>query len=351
MSERDGQRRYRVEFPPSLAARVDLDTLRPAAEADIALENMVIRHREFDRLSNRLASHHMHYDPSPLREAGVLIVSGMSGAGKSSTLKRYAAEFPVTEDEKGVRRQVLYVQVPSGADKHSLQRRILHGLEVPVPHRRTQDALTLLIDYHIRAQRMELLILDESNHLADLRTNEKRFLAGDMIKELANFNSCQIVVAGMDSSMALLERNLQLARRSRMRHVVKPYDWTVERDRNDYEDFLDEFADAMRFRSPPPLSAWSEALSVASWGLPGITSLLLVRANGVAFEAQAGALELEHLVDAFDELKPKGTRGNPFVSLRSVKFPKNYVDLLVNGVERKTGLRSRMAAAQEEAAE
>lgn len=349
MSEREALRRYRVEFPPSLSARLDISTLRPAAEANVALENMVIRHREFDRLSNVLAYHHMHYDPSPLREAGVLIVSGMSGAGKSSALKRYAAEFPVTEDGHGVRRQVLCVQVPSGADKHSLQRRILHGLEVPVPPRRTQDTLTLDIDHHLRAQRVELLMLDESNHLADLRTNERRFLAADMLKELANFNSCQIAIAGMPSSMALVEKNLQLKRRSRLRHLVKPYDWTVDKDRDDYEDFLDEFADAMRFRSPPPLSKWSEALSLASWGLPGITSLILVRANGIAFETHAGALELKHLVEAFDELKPEGTRGNPFVSLKSVKFPKDYVDLLVNGVERKTGLRRRQAAAEAEA--
>lgn len=351
MSERNLRQPYRVEFPPSLAARVNLATLRPAAEANVALEDMVIRHREFDRLSNKLAYHHMHYDPSPLREAGVMLVSGMSGAGKSSALKRYAAEFPVQVDEQGVRRQVLLVQVPSGADKHSLQRRILAGLDVPVPHRRTQDALTLLIDFHLRAQRVELLILDESNHLADLKTNDRRFLAADMIKELANFNSCQIAIAGMPSSLSLLERNLQLKRRTRLKHTVSAYDWTLVGDRDDYEDFLDAFAEAMPFRRPPPLSEWSEALSVASWGLAGITSLFLVRANGIALEASEGALKLIHFAVAFDELKPPGTRGNPFVSLKSVKFPKRYVDLLVNGIERKTGLRRREAAVEAEAAE
>lgn len=346
MSDQPSRQPYRVEMPSSLAARVNLDPLRSAAEADVALENMVIRHREFDRLSDRLALHHLHYDPSPLREAGVMLVSGMSGAGKSSALKRYAAEFPVQVDEKGIRRQVLLVQVPSGADKHSLQRRILVSLDVPIPPRRTQDALTLLIDFHLRAQRVELLILDESNHLADMKTNDRKFLAADMIKELANFNSCQIVIAGMPSSMALLERNLQLKRRTRLKHDVNGYDWTLNGDRDDYEDFLDAFAEAMRFRSPPPLSDWSEALSVASWGLAGITSLILVRANGIAFEACERALRLDHLVAAFDELKPPGTRGNPFVSTKSVKFPKRYVDLLVNGVERKTGLYRRKAVAE-----
>lgn len=346
MSDRPSRQPYRVEMPPSLAARVNLDPLRCAAEANVALEDMVIRHREFDRLSDRLAFHHLHYDPSPLREAGVMLVNGMSGAGKSSALKRYAAEFPVQVDEQGVRRQVLLVQVPSGADKHSLQRRILAGLDVPVPHRRTQDELTLLIDFHLRAQRVELLILDESNHLADLKTNDRKFLAADMIKELANFNSCQIVIAGMPSSMSLLERNLQLKRRTRLKHAVSAYDWTLDRDRDDYEDFLDAFAEAMPFRNPPPLSEWSEALSVASWGLAGITSLFLVRANGIALEAFERVLKLDHLAVAFDELKPPGTRGNPFVSLKSVKFPKRYVDLLVNGIEERSGLRRRKASAE-----
>lgn len=346
MSDQPSRQPYRVEMPPSLAARVNLDPLRSAAEADVALENMVLRHREFDRLSDRLALHHLHYDPSPLREAGVMLVSGMSGAGKSSALKRYAAEFPVLVGEQGVRRQVLLLQVPSGADKHSLQRRILVSLDVPVPPRQTQDALTLLIDFHLRAQRVQLLILDESNHLADMKTNDRRFFAADMIKELANFNSCQIVIAGMPSSMALLDRNLQLKRRTRLKHAVSAYDWTLVRDRDDYEDFLDEFSEAMRFPTPPPLSDWSQALSVASWGLIGITSLFLVRANGIAFEACERTLKLDHLVAAFDELKPPGTRGNPFVSIKSVKFPKRYVELLVNGAEVRTGLRKRKSAAE-----
>ena len=221
----------------------------------------------------------------------------------------------------------------------------------PVPSRRTQDELTLLIDFHLRAQGVELLILDEVNHLADTKTNQGRFLAADMIKEFCNFNSCQIVIVGMPSAISLLDRNLQLDRWSRLKHEVVPYDWSSAGDREDYEDFLEAFADGMRFRRRPLLSDWSEALSVASSGLVGITSLFIVRANGIAMTAGDGELRLDHLAVAFDELKPRGTRGNPFVSLKSVRFPKNYTKLLMEGFLEKTNLRRRRTATADEAAE
>jgi hypothetical protein len=314
--------------------------LRAVSKSRRKLKKLVIPHVRFTEIVNRVAFQHAGYTDDPDIESGCLLLHGKTGAGKSVPLKYYARQFPETRGREGMVRKVVYLQVPSGADKHSLQRRILRRLGVPVPPKAAQDELTLLLDMHLRLQGVQLLILDETNHLADLRSSEKQYFAADMLKELANFNSCQIAVAGLDSSLSVFVNNPQLLRRRDHSFEVKPYAWDNRGDRKAFEEFLDEFADNMPFRNPPPLAGWSELLSVASWGLVGISSLFLIRATEIAVETASRDLSLLHLASAFDELKPPGTRGNPF-SGKSVRFPPKYLALLMEGVERRSGLRKR----------
>lgn len=74
--------------------------------------------------------------------------------------------------------------------------------------------------------------------------------------------------------------------------------------------------------------------------------MFLIRATEIAVKAASGDLNILHLGKAFDELKPRGTKGNPF-SCKSVRFPHDYLELLIEGVRRKSGLRKR---AKEDAA-
>ncbi|MGB3501067.1 MAG: TniB family NTP-binding protein [Mesorhizobium sp.] len=329
-----------IEMPATIAALVDLGKLRPAARSSRKLKKLQIPHARFLEVIEQVAQHHLLSDQGSEVEAGCLLLFGKTGAGKSVALRYYARQFPKTRGPRGMIRRVLYLQVPSGADKPALQRRILFRLGVPIPPRTTQDELTMLIDLHLRLQGVELLILDEFNHLADLRSSEKQYFAADMLKELTNFNSCQLVFAGLDSSISVLIGNPQLLRRRSHSHEVKPYAWDDEAEREAFKTFLDEFARNMPFRILAPLADWGEQLSIASWGLVGISAVLLIRATEIAVKAASPNIDLFHLAEAFDELKPRGTRGNPFSGTK-VRFPPNYLRKLMEGVESRSGLSKR----------
>lgn len=335
-----------MEMPASIAALVDLAPLRASAKSSRKLKKLLVPHVRFKAVLSVVTHQHLLASGDPEVEASCLLVYGKTGAGKSAALKFYARQFPEKRGPEGMIRRVVYLQVPSGADKHALQRRILTRLGVPIPPRATQDELTMLIDRHLRLQRVELLILDEMNHLADLRSSEKQYLAADMLKELTNFNSCQLVLGGLDSSLSVILNNPQLLRRRANSFEVKAYAWDDEDDREAFEDFLEEFAHAMPFREAPPLADWSEQISIASWGLVGISVVFLIRATEIAVQTASRDLNILHLGKAFDELKPRDTKGNPF-SGKSVRFPPDYLELLMEGVKRRSGLRKR---AKEDAA-
>jgi hypothetical protein len=335
----------RIEFPEAIAGLVPLDRLRAVTAASTAVRDMVIPHFRFTEVISHLTKQHLRWRPGADVEAKCLLLYGKTRVGKTVPLRWYADQFPAYRDEKGMVRRVLYVVAPSGADKHSLQRRILRklGIEVSLP----SDVATAVIDYQLRMQRVELVIIGEFNHLADLKSTEKQYLAADMLKEFANWNSCQLAFSGLDSSLNVLEANGQLLNRSPYREEVKRYDWHATGERVEFINFLAELATALPFRRKLALDdvKVAQRFACASGGLVGLAVEFVAVGAEIAVEQGTTDFKLQHLADAFDVLKPAGLPGNPFRSaVTNVMFDTSYADLVTRGLDQRIELWKRRKA-------
>ncbi|MDX8529776.1 TniB family NTP-binding protein [Mesorhizobium sp. VK25A] len=316
------------EIPAGIARYVNVPLVGEAAKRAKAVRRLRIPHLRFQEGLEALLAHHMMFDPAG-SESSVLMFAGKTGAGKSRTLRHYANQFPLIETETGVVRRVLYVHVPPGVDRYSIQRRMMAALGTPVLGRIHPDQLSLAIDLQLVEQKVELIIFDESNHMVDMRTNKTQFLVADVVKEFTNWNNGQIVIAGLMSSLMIVEVNLQLHRRVSGRFEVKQYSWHEEGDQKEFLNFIAEVADQLSwFARRPPLDDKKDLgwrIHLATAGLVGLVIVLTAKAVEIATRLEASNLERAHLADAFDVLKPVGTIGNPFSSGRpNVKFPDGF---------------------------
>ncbi|UVK49152.1 TniB family NTP-binding protein (plasmid) [Mesorhizobium sp. AR07] len=307
------------------------------------MRKMLVPHQRFKKGLQAALTEHMAFSPSPSAEGTALMFTGRSGSGKSKTLRYYAKQYPAVRDEPGMHRRVLYVHVPPGADKYALQRRIMAALGIPVDKRRTSDELSLDIAWHLKEQRVELMILDEFNHMVDNRSNRTQFLAADVLKELANWNCCQMVFGGLASSLLVLESNHQLLRRTFSRFEMKGYDWNVDAEQTEFVHFLGTLADEIDyFHRRPALDDMdlAERTCRATGGLAGLSSILTFKALEVALTMESTALLPRHFEAAFDVMKPIGTKGNPFVGkISSVSFPEDYDGKRFLEDDERSGLR------------
>ncbi|MGO4172487.1 TniB family NTP-binding protein [Bosea sp. TAF32] len=301
------------------------------------LARVVIPHHHFKQGLGSLARIHQGFDPHLDAEAGFLLLRGRERAGKSHLLKFFRRQFPTRKGEGGRIRPVLYVRAPAQGGSYALLREILKALKVQVIGSRKVFELIDDVGRHLREQRVELLILDEFQHVVDRKTDNYSYAAADVLKNFLSMNACQFVFAGLDISLEALAVNLQFDGRKADEFEMRRYDWLSESEQAHYLDYLAELADQTvslgMFSIRPPLDGddLGRRINYATYGLVGLTSRLVRRAADIALRSEAATITIEHFRKAFEVLKRVGVTVNPFVG--EFRVPNGYgaEELLTTG--------------------
>lgn len=142
-----------------------------------------------------------------------LLVLGESGTGKSTLCKLLVQKYPrIVLSERDVI-PVLYVCVPASATIAAVSSEILMVLGDPDPNSGTIQARTLRIITLCRACGVELLLMDEAQHMHDRGKHTTHYLVGDWIKRLLDELSVPSAFLGLPQFEKLLQVNEQLRRR------------------------------------------------------------------------------------------------------------------------------------------
>lgn len=337
------EREFRASPMPPHLDRLIYDEDRSRGVDDVIdLMSMIVPHHTFRKIIGRTRQVHELFNRKPGAEAKHLLILGRSGSGKSRALKHYAAGFPPRRGQGGWVRPVVYVKVPSDSNRTSLLKEMLRALGVPSSGKQDLKDMENSIRHHLVEQVVELLVVDEFQHLVDQKTKRFQSVTADFFKDLLSDNICQMVFCGLESSIAASEINVQLGRRKRGRYDVLPYNWlSVEGNRN-YRGFLSAvakwMADRKMFDDRPSLEGKeiAQRLHVATDGLIGLTMNLVIVGATIALRDQAATLGLKHLGEAFDELKREGISKNPFTEKECPKALGVSVDYVF---DEKTNLR------------
>jgi hypothetical protein len=160
-----------------------------------------------------------------------LLLVGKTRSGKFTILKRYADRYPPEFGGACDRRPVVYIDIPSKCTIKSVAETLLSRLGDRYPHKGSLPNMTDRVLWYLEAQRCEMLILDEFQHLIDRRSQRVQYDVANWVKSLLNRTQRPILLAGLPSAADVLAADDQLAMRCTGVTPLHPFDWTHPDDR------------------------------------------------------------------------------------------------------------------------
>ncbi len=239
------------------------------------------------------------------REATCMTLTGEPGVGKSEFLKLYALANPVVEERTGDgvlrRRPVVYVELPSAATVLTASdaiMRVMLGDNAP-SGRAVRDGL---MERQLKVQRVEILILDEFQHVGEKGAEKTRAQTADFIKGITKRTRIPIVMAGMPVIDTLIEDNKQLDTITPYRIMIPAYAFAANEEKEGFRSYLAKVDAALPFDQPSKLAAnaLSTKLFLASEGNLRILMRIISEAGRLAIEEHACSIFERHLHEAYE---------------------------------------------------
>lgn len=231
---------------------------------------------------------------------GVLLI-GPSGAGKSTILQAYEAEYPRIFGAQKTLIPVLVVRVPSSPTVRSLAGAILEAMGDRRSHRGTAPEKTTRLVEFIKHCGVEMLLLDEFQHLFYTPTVTAFRDVTDWLKNLLESTGLGMVGCGLPAAELVIRSNEQLSRRFSPSIPVDPFSLEDEADFNEYRGLLKAIASYLPMQSEIPLyeANLARRIHTASFGLLDYTIKLLEGAVSAANLAGLNTLSLDVLAAGF----------------------------------------------------
>ena len=251
------------------------------------VERFIIPHSAFIDAERRIEQ---CFDFSTAKgEAEGLAVIGESRTGKTSVLTSFAARHRPYRSSDGMHVPILFASVPSAPTVKSLAGVMLEALQVQDPERGTENERTRRLRTLMTECGTKMVMIDEFQHFVDQGTHKVMHHVADWLKRLIDDTRSTLVIAGLPSSMAVIDQNPQLSGRFMAPIQMTRFDWQEPRLRRQFIAILQSFHKEIAKEFDLPDLASEEMafrLYLATGGLMGYLAKLLrqVLRNAAAYE-------------------------------------------------------------------
>lgn len=258
-----------------------------------------ITHRRYQEAMFRIAE--LHVRRRNYGTGGGLLLTGPSGAGKSTMVRAYYATFPRQHLAERTYVPVLQVSVPSSPTARSLASAILEALGLSTAHRGTAPEKTSWI-YDLFAKcGVEMVILDEFQHLFYTPTLNAFRDVTDWLKNLLEETQVGMIACGLPAAEMVVNSNEQLTRRFSERVRITPFSLDEAADFLEFRGVLKELEARLPLPCEVPLHEANLArrLQVGSYGLFDYVMKILEGAVSAAITTGSGPIDLPQLAAGF----------------------------------------------------
>lgn len=282
---------------------------------------------------------------------GGLLLTGPSGAGKSTIVLAYQALFPRVHEAERTHVPVLMVTVPSSPTTRSLASAILEALGHKKAHKGTAPEKTAMIHELFAKCGVEMVLLDEFQHLFYAPTLNAFRDVTDWLKNFLETTKIGMVACGLPAAEAVVNSNEQLARRFSARIRMTPFSFETSEDFQEFRGVLKALGASLPFRAEVPLheSNLARRFHVGSCGLLDYVVKILEGAVSATASAGLESIDLQTLAAGFRNRvwRDVPERLNPFHPesvLRALDRPGEVFhlhtrqDLVGSPVARKLGM-------------
>ena len=240
---------------------------------------------------------------SPLgNEPDCLLVTGDAGSGKTTIIEHYCRAFtPVEEPERTVIPVVATI-IPSPTTPKQVAQQLLNELGDPLAGRGNIGELGFRLTQLLINCRVQLIILDEFQHLIETDSEHVLSKVANWIKTLINLTKIPVILFGMPWSDYVLETDRQLNRRYSTHRHLKPFQ--ISTDFNYYRQFLHSVEQALPLKCDPHLADYEIAfrLFAASNGNIGKLMKLLRHTAITSIQRKQHTLTGESLCSGFNAI-------------------------------------------------
>lgn len=254
-----------------------------------------------------------------LGEPQCMSLEGVTGAGKTTLVRTYADSFERVLTEEGMRIPVFYVGVPSPVTIRDLAQEALRRLGDPAYDKGTRASMTVRLAGLIRDCGVELVILDDFQHLIDSKTNHILAQVSDWLKVLIKETGVPFLVVGIEERVeVILQANPQLSRLFAAREKLEPFrwDWSQEESTLEFSRFVRyvELAIERQLIADLPRTELLYRLHYATDGVVGNLMNLMLNSAIMAAERGQDSLQLAILSHTFQGKLAKHlqTKVDPF---------------------------------------
>ena len=253
-------------------------------------------------------------------EPHCMSLEGPTGAGKTTLILDYANQFPRLEASEGTRIPMLYVETPSPVTVKGLAMKMLEELGDPAAYKGTLTSMNTRLIHFIKHCCVELVILDDFQHLIDSETEKILAKVSNWLKVLIKETGVPFLVVGIEGRVELiLKSNKQLSRLFAVREELKRFEWNVSAPESiqEFADFVQLTEDVVGYNLPWRSDSDVDLLYRIHYATDGVIANLMNLMRGAALLAHkqgVDKLEMDLLSAVFAKRLSKHLYGrtNPF---------------------------------------
>lgn len=237
-------------------------------------------------------------------EPTCILVEGNQGTGKSTFLKRYAEAHPQRQSGGCRVTPVLYVGFQSDTTPIGVAKTMLYHLMGQSHTSGTKADLTFRVKEQLRKQKVEVVLGDDFQHMAERGKHASVSKAADWIKEAVKDTNIPFVITGTDPVTRLIQENKQLDGITPYRYELGPFRYETQGEKLAFRRFLSALDRELPFDRDSMLGSDELALSLflsTSGNLRRLCQLI----RGAATEAisrDAPCISIDDLAAGFEEL-------------------------------------------------
>lgn len=291
----------------------------PASQEDVRnrrdyVKKIVIKHPGYNKSLSLLEE--VHFNSKCSLSPDSLFLSGEAGVGKSTVLKEYANRFPRSIVENSTVVPILYTTVPVGATPKSLASKVLNSLGDPAYDKGTEISQTSRLLHFIIKCKVEMIIIDEFQHLLDRDTKHVLNKASEWLKSFCDDAGVPIILCGFPESKRIFVHNSQLDRRFLSKRKMDPFRYYTKDEQIEFRAFMKNMDQRLPFvdRSSLASKQLSDKMYYATKGIPSHVNKILVEATGLAAKSGNDSIDENHLYEAFNliDIASRPFVTNPF---------------------------------------
>ncbi|MGN7165255.1 TniB family NTP-binding protein [Paenibacillus cellulositrophicus] len=273
------------------------------------VESIRVMHPRIKEIITLISECHMTHGITP--EPQCMFVTGDWGCGKTTVAELYKQRLPETKQKL-----ILTGEVPTPTKIPAVVEYLLRKINDPAPTRGKLGNQLDRLFQGLHDSGIELIILDEVQHLVNTENNKVISDVADWFKSLVNRTKIPVILIGLDHARKVLTQNQQLERRFEIKRKLEPFYYHDSETIHEFQRFLYEF-DRMLIpilgsSSKLDDDEISERIHHVTGGNMNKVVKLIRRAAREAISENSENITFKHLSEAFEFYYSESEKQNPF---------------------------------------